>query len=317
MVSGAVLVTGANGFVGRVVCEALAASGRRPRRVVRTPDPAFPDAAIVGDIGSGAIWHAALEGASEVVHLAARTHVLRESAPDPIAEYRRVNVAGTEGLARAAAARGIRRLVFVSSVKVNGESTGARPCTEDDAPRPEDPYGISKWEAEQALGRVAAETGLEITVLRPPLVYGPGVKGNFLRLMSLVARGIPLPLAAIENRRSLLYVGNLADAVVSALHTPQAAGRTYLVSDGEDVSTPDLVRSLAQALGAKPHLFTVPLAALRFAAMLTGRRAEYARLAGSLQVDNSRIRRELQWAPRFSLARGLEQTARWYHSRSA
>lgn len=314
---GAILVTGAAGFVGRILCDALAARGRNPRRAVRTPDPACPDAVAVGDIGSGSGWHAALEGVRDVVHLAARTHVLRETAPDALAEYRRVNVAGTERVARAAAARGVRRLVFASSVKVNGESTGARPYTEDDAPRPEDPYGISKWEAEQALARVASETGLEVVVLRPPLVYGPGVRGNFLRLMDLVARGTPLPLAAIENRRSLLYAGNLADAIIQVLASPQAAGRTYLVSDGEDVSTPVLVRALARALGVKPRLVPVPLAALRFAATLAGRGAELARLAGSLQVDSSRIRRDLGWAPRFGLAQGLEPTARWYHSRSA
>lgn len=314
---GAILVTGASGFVGRILCDALAASGRKPRRAVRAPDPAFPEAIAVGDIGSDIGWHAALEGVRDVVHLAARTHVLRETAPDALAEYRRVNVAGTERLARAAAARGVRRLIFLSSVKVNGESTGARPYAEDDAPRPEDPYGISKWEAEQALGRIAAETGLEVAVLRPPLVYGPGVKGNFLRLMNLVSRGVPLPLAAIENRRSLLYAGNLADAIIQALASPRAAGRTYLVDDGEDVSTPHLVRALAHSLGVRPRLVPVPLAALRFAATLAGRRAEFRRLAGSLQVDSSRIRRELGWAPRFSLAQGLEQTARWYHSRSA
>lgn len=313
---GTILVTGANGFVGRVLCDALAASGRKPRRAVRVPLPEFPDAVAVGNIDSGADWHAALEGVMDVVHLAARTHVLRETAPDALAEYRRVNVAGTERLARAAAARGVRRLVFLSSVKVNGERTGARPYTEDDAPRPEDPYGISKWEAEQALARIGGETGLEVTVLRPPLVYGPGVKGNFLRLMNLVARGIPLPLAAIENRRSLLYAGNLADAIIQTLTAPRAAGRTYLVSDGEDVSSPDLARALAHSLGVKPRLLPVPFAALRFAATLAGRGAELARLAGSLQVDSSRIGRELGWAPRFSMAQGLAQTARWYHSRS-
>jgi nucleoside-diphosphate-sugar epimerase len=172
--------------------------------------------------------------------------VLRETATDPLAKYRQVNVSGTERLARSAAAGGVRRLVFVSSVKVNGERTEERPFTEDGAPRPEDAYGVSKWEAEQALSRIAAETGLEVVVLRPPLVYGPGVKGNFLRIMSLVARGMPLPLGAIDNRRSFIYAGNLAGAIVQALDAPQATGRTYLVSDGEDVSTPELVRGIAR-----------------------------------------------------------------------
>jgi UDP-glucose 4-epimerase len=313
----AVLVTGAIGFVGRILCDALAARGRRLRRAVRVPVPGVPDAVAVGDVGSAPDWHAVLEGVRDVVHLAARTHVLRENAPDSLAEYRRVNVAGTEQLARAAAARGVRRLVFLSSVKVNGESTAELPYTEHDTPRPEDAYGLSKWEAEQALARIAGETALEVVVLRSPLVYGPGVKGNFLRLMDLVARGVPLPLGAIANRRSLVYAGNLADAVVSALAAPQAAGRTYLVSDGEDLSTPDLVRALAQSLGVKPRLVPLPLVVLRFAAALAGRRAEFARVARSLQVDSSRIRHELGWAPRYSMAQGLAETARWYHSRSA
>jgi nucleoside-diphosphate-sugar epimerase len=211
----------------------------------------------------------------------------------------------------------VRRLVFLSSVKVNGERTRERPCAEDDPPRPEDAYGDSKWAAEQALARVAAETGLEAVVLRPPLAYGPGVKGNFLRLMHLVARGVPLPLGAVVNRRSLIHAGNLAHAIVTALDAPRAAGRTYLVSDGEDVSTPELVRMLARALGVKPRLLPVPLAALGLAAALAGKRAELARLTGSLQVDSSRIRSELAWRPPFTLAQGLGLTARWYHSRSA
>jgi len=313
----AILVTGANGFIGRALCGELAASRRAVRKAVRAPVAGLPDAVAVGDLGPDTDWRAALEGVRGVVHLAARTHVLHETAADPLAEYRRINVAGTEQLARAAAACGVGRFVFLSSVKVNGERTGERPYSEDDAPRPEDAYGVSKWEAEQALARVAAETGLETTVLRPPLVYGPGVKGNFLRLMNLVARGVPLPLGAIANRRSVLYIGNLVDAIIKALAAPQAAGKTWLVSDGEDVSTPELVRALAQALGVKPRLLPLPLAALRVAAALAGRRDELTRLAGSLQVDSARLRRDLGWQPRYTLVQGLEQTARWYHSRSA
>jgi len=312
-----VLVTGANGFIGRALCGVLAASGRRVRKAVRMPVPGLPDAVVVGDIGPDTDWRTALKGVSGVVHLAARTHVLRETATDPLAAYRKINVSGTERLARSAAAGGIRRLVIVSSVKVSGERTEERPFTEDGAPRPEDAYGVSKWEAEQALSRIAAETGLEVVALRPPLVYGPGVKGNFLRLMNLVARGVPLPLGAVDNRRSLIYTGNLAGAIVKALDAPQAAGRTYLVSDGEDVSTPDLVRGLARALGVKPRLLSLPLSALDLGARLAGRRAEFVRLTSSLQVDSSRIRRELDWRPPFTLAQGLELTAKWYHARSA
>ena len=314
-VGDSVLVTGANGFVGRALCEALAASGRRVKRALRMAQPGRPDDVAVGDIGADTDWRSALEGVSSVVHLAARTHVLRETAADSLSEYRRVNLDGTRRLAQQAGRAGVRRLVFVSSIKVNGEVT-ERPFTEDDAPRPEDAYGVSKWEAEQALARVAGETGLQVAVLRPPLVYGPEVKGNFLRLMGLVARGTPLPLASITNRRSLIYVGNLVDAVIKAIDVPAAAGRAYLVSDGEDVSTPDLVRAIARALGVAPRLLPCPPAMLRLGAALTGKRAELARLTGSLQVDGSRAHRELGWQPRLSLAQGLAATARWYYSQS-
>ncbi len=310
-----VLVTGADGFVGSALCEALAASTCRVRRAVRVARTGLTDAVATGDIGPDTDWRSALEGVNSVVHLAARTHVLRETASDALAEYRRINVAGTRQLAQQAARAGVRRLVFMSSIKVNGEAT-ERQFTERDVPRPEDDYGRSKWETEQALARVAADTGLEVAVLRPPLIYGPGVKGNFLRLMDIVARGTPLPLGSIVNRRSLVYVGNLVDAIVKMIDAPGAAGRTYLVSDGEDVSTPDLVRALAQALGVRPRLLPCPPALLIFGAALAGKRAELARLTGSLQVDSTALRRELGWRARISLAQGLAETARWYYSKS-
>jgi nucleoside-diphosphate-sugar epimerase len=308
------LITGASGFVGRALCEALAAADRPVRRALRATAPGASIA--VGDIGPATDWRAALEGVQCVVHLAARTHVLKESAADPLAEYRRANVEATERLARQAAAAGVRRLVFMSSIKVNGEATSGRPYTEADPPRPEDAYGTSKWETEQALARIATETGLQVVVLRPPLVYGPGVKGNFLRLMRLVASGTPLPLASIANRRSLVYVGNLADAVIAAADVPGAAGRTYLVADDEGVSTPDLVRAIGTALGARARLLPCPPALLELGAGLAGRRAEIARLTGSLQVDAQAAARELGWRPRVDLERGLAATARWYHAQS-
>jgi nucleoside-diphosphate-sugar epimerase len=310
-----ILVTGASGFIGRALCESLAANGHAPRRAVRQPLAGTPDTTPIGDIGPDTIWKAALEGVRCVVHLVARTHVLHETAADPLSEYRRVNVLGTERLAREAAANGVRRIIFLSSVKVNGERTATRPYTEEDTPRPEDAYGITKLEAEQALDRLAAETRLEIVVLRPPLVYGPGVKGNFLRLMDIVMRGVPLPFGSVANRRSLVYVGNLVDAITHAIDAPHAAGRTYLVSDGEDVSTPDLVRGIARALAVKSRLFPCPPPLLQIAGMLSGRGAEISRLTSSLQVDSSRIRRELGWNPRFRLEQGLAEAASWYRAR--
>jgi len=311
-----ILVTGASGFVGRALCEMLTAAGRAPRIATRAPLAGSPDAFIVGEVGPDTHWRAALEGVRCVVHLVARTHVLHETATDPLADYHRVNVQGTERLARSAAAHGVRRLVFVSSVKVNGERTHDRPYTEDDTPRPEDSYGISKREAEETLARIAADTGIETVVLRPPLVYGPGVKGNFLRLMSIIARGVPLPLASVANRRSLIYVGNLASAIVSAIDVPRAAGKTYLVSDGEDLATPELARSIARALGVGARLLPCPPLLLRAAASFSGRSAEVGRLTGSLQVDSSRIRRELGWQPGFSVEQGLAETARWYRAQA-
>lgn len=311
-----ILVTGASGFIGRALCESLAASGRAPRRAVRQPPAGTPDTTAIGNIGPDTDWKAALEGVRCVVHLIARTHVLRETTADPLSEYRQINVLGTERLAREAATNGVQRIVFLSSVKVNGERTLTRPYTEDDMPRPEDAYGISKLEAEQALARVAAETRLEIVVLRPPLVYGPGVRGNFLRLMDIVTRGVPLPLGSVANRRSLVYVDNLVAAITQAIDAPQAAGRAYLVSDGEDVSTPTLVRGIAKALGVASRLFPCPPPLLSIAGILSGRGAEIARLTGSLQVDSSRIRRELGWNPPFRLEHGLAATARWYRARA-
>jgi nucleoside-diphosphate-sugar epimerase len=266
----------------------------------------------VGDIGPATRWDEALRGVDAVVHLAARVHVRVRSAPAAIAAYRRVNTAGTERLALAAAAAGVRRFVFLSTLKVNGEATQARPFTESDPPAPQDAYARAKWEAEQALHRIGARTGMEVVILRPPLVYGPGVKANFLALLKAVARGLPLPLGAIDNRRSLVYVGNVADAIVKCLEHPAAAGQTFLVRDGEDVSTPELVRRLARALGVKPRLFPVPPSWLSFAGQLTGRRDAVDRLIGSLAIDDAKIREALGWVPPYTLDEGLEATARWF-----
>ena len=266
----------------------------------------------VGDIGPATDWQAACSNVDCVVHLAARTHVLRDTGVNSLAEYRRVNFEGTKRLAQTAARSGVKRFVFVSSVKVNGESTTTHPFTERDPPRPEDAYGISKWEAEQALWRIAGENGMEAVVLRPPLVYGPGVKGNLLQLLRAVARGVPLPLASIGNRRSLVFVGNLVDAILASAESSKATGNTYLISDGEDVSTPDLVRALARALEVPARLFPCPTALLKIGAATVGKSAAVSRLTGSLQIDSSKIRRELGWRPRYTVSEGIARMAEWY-----
>ncbi len=271
------------------------------------------DDVVIGELASNTVWDKAVQGVDAVIHLAARAHIMRDVAGDPLAEYRRVNVTGTRILARAAAAAGVRRLVFLSSVKVNGEHTGAEPYTERDPPRPQDSYGISKWEAEQALLENAAQSPMQTVVLRPPLLYGPRVKGNFLSLMRAIDRGVPLPFASIDNRRSLLYLGNLIDAITLCLDHPAAAGNTYLVADDDGVSTPDLIRGIAAALGKPARLMPFPPSLLRLAGTMTGKAAEAARLVGSLQVDSNRIRRELGWRPRATMAQGLAETVRWYH----
>lgn len=305
-----VLVTGANGFVGQALAAQLRHVGWAITRAMRNP-VAQDDVIAVGDIHASTDWTAALSGCSAVIHLAARVHVMRDEASDPQAAFRAVNVDGTLNLARQAAQAGVRRFVFLSSIKVNGEGR-EESYRQGDAPCPQDPYAVSKWETEQGLHGIAAETGMEVVILRPPLVYGPGVKANFQRLLGAVDKGWPLPLGAIENRRSLLYLGNLVDAIQLCLAHPAAAGQTYLVSDGEDVSSPELVRRLARAMGRPARLLPVPPAWMRLAGRLAGRRADVDRLLGSLVVDSSRIRRELGWSPPFSLDAGLAETAQRY-----
>jgi nucleoside-diphosphate-sugar epimerase len=268
----------------------------------------------IGELGESTDWSAALIDIDVVVHLAARVNQMGEIGSDSLAAHRRTNVLGTARLAAAAAEAGVRRLVFVSTVKVNGEGQPL-PYRESDPPMPSDAYAISKWEAEEALrDDVRLHLG-RVVILRPPLVYGPGVRANFLRLVRLVARHIPLPFGTVENRRSLIYVGNLADAVVRCV-AAQTAGSTYLVSDGDDVSTPELVRRIAAALGVRPALVPFPPRALQMAAAFARRPGAAHRLLSSCFVDTERIRRELGWAPPFSMATGLEETARWYRAAS-
>lgn len=313
------LLTGANGFVGRILSAELTRQGYSVRSAVRMLNAECHgmERAIVGSIDGTTDWTVALQNIDVIIHLAARVHVMQDTSTDPLAEFRKVNVLGTENLARQAAQAGVKRFVYVSSIKVNGEKTvGQQSYTEQDAPSPQDPYGVSKWEAEQALHRIAQETGLEVVVVRPPLVYGPGVKGNFISLLAAVNKGIPLPLAGADNARSLVYVGNLVDALIACATHPAAAGQTYLVSDGVPVSTAMLVERLAGALGRRSRSFYFPPMLMRAAAALLGRSAQVDRLFGSLRVSDEKIRRELGWVPPYTLEQGLHATAEWYRGQT-
>jgi len=303
---GRILVTGANGFVGAGLCRRLIAESIPFRAAVRRQ--ARPTDHEVGDIDAKTDWSAALAGCDAVVHLAARVHVMDERAADPLAAFRATNVAATENLARQAARHGVRRFVFASSIKVNGEATSQAPFTALDVPAPQDAYGLSKLEAEQALARVAEETGLEVVIVRPPLVYGPGVRANFLRLMQLVERGIPLPLGAIHNRRSMVALDNLVDLLLTCMHHPAAAGRTFLVSDGQDVSTPELIRMLAAAMGKPARLPSVPPGLLMAGAAMLGKSAAADRVLGSLQVDIEATRSVLGWQPVVGMRDAIDAT---------
>jgi nucleoside-diphosphate-sugar epimerase len=312
-----VLISGANGFVGTAVCAEVGRRGHVAVRAVREAVTASrrQDECVVGEVGPHTEWMSALRGVDVVIHLAARVHVIRETASDPLSEFRRVNVAGTERLARAAAACGVRRFVYVSSVGVHGRNCASEAIREEDPPSPHCPYARSKWEAEELLVTIARQTGIQLTVVRPPLVYGPNNPGNFLKLLNLVDLGLPLPLGSVENLRSMIYVGNLADALTTCAVHSKAAGRTYLVSDGENLSTPQLIRKVAQLLDVSCILWPFPPKLLRMTGKLAGISGQLNALVGSLVVDGSRIRNELNWRPPFTLDEGLRETVRWFQRR--
>lgn len=316
-----VLVTGSNGFLGKYVCRKLIASGLTPIAGLRDlkvwPQlqrevPGLTEVSLLGDLGANPDLQDSLSGATVVVHLAARAHVMRESVRDPLQEFRKVNAHGTRSLALAAAAAGVRRLVFVSTVKVLGESTCGNPFDDATPSNPEDPYAISKWEAEEALRAVERKSGLEVVIVRPPLVYGPGVRGNFLRLINLVDRALPLPWPERANCRSMIGVGNLADFLVRCVDHPKAAGQNFLVKDSEDISTRELMSRLARLLNRPLKLFPVPEPFIRLAARLALKETAVNRLLDSLVIDSSQAQRLLGWAPSMTLDDGLAMTARWY-----
>ncbi len=305
---GRLLLTGAAGFVGRAITPILAADGWEVVPVTRRSG--VQDAVIVPDIGPKTDWTGLLEGCRAVVHLAARVHVMREKRRDAEPLYRETNVEGTLALARAAAAQGVKRFIFVSTAKVYGEGR-SRPYLETDTPKPREAYARSKLEAERGLAAIAVETGLEVVILRPPLVYGPGVKANFLSLLRLVDRGWPLPLGGIRNRRSLVSTVNLGSAIAAALSHPGAPGQTFNVTDGEDLSTPVLIRRMSSALGRPAILLPIPSFLIGTAMTLLGRHAAYRRLAGSLALDSSAICKTLDWKPPQTTDAGLAEVV-WF-----
>jgi len=372
-----ILITGANGFIGKALCKRMLADGYQVRGAVRGQEKTevgclrsdvgkeqksevrdqkngkrrteVGERVMVGDIGQETDWSEALDGIDTVVHLAARVHVMRESAADPLAAFRLVNVAGTERLAWQAAEAGVKRLVYLSSVKVNGERTGdrgqrsevrgqekaevgsqksevrgrrsevrGRECelkevfSEKDVPCPQDPYAVSKWEAEQILAEISSATGMEIVIIRPPLVYGPNVRANFLRLLRWVNKGVPLPLGMVNNRRSLVSLDNLLDFLITCIEHPAAAGETFLVSDGEDLSTPALIRRIALSMNIPARLIPVPVCLLRLGGSLLGKKSEVDRLCGSLQVDIGKAKGVLGWKPPLSVDEGLGETVEVY-----
>ena len=301
-----VLITGGHGFVGHALFERLHAEGRDPLKVSR--QALRPGELAVGEIGLTTDWSKAFFNCAVVIHLAARVHVMNDTEADPLTAFRAVNVDGTLNLARQAAAEGVKRFVFISSVIVNGESTQpGRAFTEADAPNPQDAYGHSKHEAEEGLRQIACDTDMEVVIIRPPLVYGPGVKANFAALMRAVQRGWPLPLGAVHNQRSLVALDNLVDFIVTCIAHSQAANRTYLVSDGQDLSTTELVRNIARAAGVHSRLLPVPVWALRAGASLLGKGEAVQRLCGNLQVDISKARSLLGWVPPVSVEEALRR----------
>nr|WP_316651714.1 SDR family oxidoreductase [uncultured Gellertiella sp.] len=301
-----ILVTGGTGFVGTALLEALKAADIEFRAVSRSARDGFLP---VGRFSATTDWDSALSGVETVVHLVARTHVMRETASDPLAVYREINVAASVRLAEEAARQGVRRFIFMSSIKVNGEETvPGKPFTAESLPRPDDAYGVSKLEAEEALKAIGARTGMEITIIRPPLIHGPGVKANFASLVRLATSGLPLPFGLVRNRRSLLHVGNLADFILAAIRHPQAGNRTFLLADEPALSLAELIRAIAAARGEKARLLPVPVTLLKMGLVLIGRKGIARRLFGSLEVDSSLARTVLGWQPPLTLEEGLRRT---------
>ena len=307
-----ILITGANGFVGKALCAELFRQGQAVRAAVRSATRPVEniETVAVGDVNGETDWTEALSGIKVVVHLAGRAHIIKESLADSLDGFRKVNVDGSWNLARQAYDAGVQRFIFISSIKVNGEETElGKPYTTADKPAPIGPYGVSKFEAEEALRQLAYETGMEVVIIRPPLVYGPGVKANFHTMMNWLNKGIPLPLGAIHNKRSFVALDNLVDLVITCIDHPAAANQTFLAGDGEDMSTTDLLQRIGKVLGRPAKLFYMPTWVLKGGAMLLGRAGTAQRLCGSLQADISKACDLLGWQPPVSVDDALKKTA--------
>jgi nucleoside-diphosphate-sugar epimerase len=307
-----VLITGASGFLGQALCQRLRAGKYILTALARHTPTAMREPWLQVQRYEDAVG--LMAGQLCVVHLAARVHVMQDLVADPLGEFRKANVDLTLKLARQAAQAGVRRFIYISSVKVNGEETASeQPFLADDEPAPQDPYAISKMEAEQALRALAVQTGMEVVIIRPPLIYGPGVRANFAALIRAVSRGVPLPLAAIHNKRSLVGLDNLVDLIALCISHPSAANQTFMVSDGEDLSIPELIRRMSNAMGRPARLFYVPVWLLLIGAKLVGKSNAMQRLCGNLQVDISKTQNMLGWKPPISVDEGLQRAvAQWW-----
>jgi UDP-glucose 4-epimerase len=315
-----ILVTGANGFIGRSLCKYLAANDLVVVAAVRHHTGASEESRNIQIVETGAAYSAAdwanlLPGCDAVVHLAGRAHIMADKAHDPLAAYREVNVEMTKDLAEAAATAGVKRFVYLSSIKVSGEKTAGEPLREDRRPRLTDPYSVSKFEAENSLREICQRTAMEYVIIRPPLVYGPGVRANFAKLLRLVGWKIPLPLAAIDNARSMVGIDNLVNFISRCLDQPNASGEIFNVSDDEDISTPDLLGRIGVALGIPARLFSLPPPFLKAVFLVLGQKKAFARLTESLQVDITKAKQKLGWRPSSTLEQELARTVQWYLDR--